>query len=120
MTFTEVLIAVVVVAAVLGLLLPSRWNPVASVRDVVPFLPRTSIDDAVAIGKGRCPVCGGDHLLAGPRGGIAQNIACDDCHSEFNVGYAPDHGIFMVTRMGKIVSAGRGRVYGMKPEEFAQ
>jgi len=35
---------------------------------------------------GRCPDCGGDDLLAGPRGGSAQNFKCANpaCGSRFN------------------------------------
>lgn len=33
---------------------------------------------------GCCPDCGNE-LVAGPRGGLAQNVCCVKCHSEFNV-----------------------------------
>lgn len=34
---------------------------------------------------GSCPDCGNDAFHDGPRGGLAQNIACVRCGSEFNV-----------------------------------
>ena len=35
----------------------------------------------------RCPDCGGEKFLAGPEGGLSQNIKCANCGSEFN--YCP-------------------------------
>ena len=36
--------------------------------------------------KGLCPSCGAkDSMLAGPCGGLCQNIACSQCKTRFNV-----------------------------------
>lgn len=32
----------------------------------------------------KCPFCGGDYFLAGPRGGLSQNFKCRDCGAVFN------------------------------------
>lgn len=32
-----------------------------------------------------CPDCGGSDFLAGPRGGLSQNMSCAGCGSEYNV-----------------------------------
>lgn len=47
---------------------------------------------------GRCPDCGHEGFLAGPRGGMAQNFACanDDCGSRFN-----DVGPFGIDRISE-------------------
>jgi transcription elongation factor Elf1 len=37
-------------------------------------------------GQWRCPDCGDKkQFLAGPKGGLAQNIMCNTCKSKFNV-----------------------------------
>ena len=38
--------------------------------------------------KGRCPACGADHLIAGPRGGLSRNWYCDTCKSAWNMGHS--------------------------------
>ncbi len=37
--------------------------------------------------KPKCPDCGGEKFLPGPRGGLSMNIKCanPDCGSEFNI-----------------------------------
>ena len=35
-----------------------------------------------------CPKCSGCAFYYGPRGGESQNILCDGCHREYNVGPA--------------------------------
>ena len=36
--------------------------------------------------KNKCPDCGTKgRILAGPCGGMAQNVKCDNCGSEFNI-----------------------------------
>jgi len=35
--------------------------------------------------EGRCPDCNGNNFLAGPSGGLSQNIKCNSCKSKFNV-----------------------------------
>ena len=50
--------------------------------DTIPF-------DAVrlALNAGHCPDCGGKKFLAGPEGGLTQNIKCATCGAAFN--YCP-------------------------------
>jgi hypothetical protein len=36
--------------------------------------------------KGLCPSCGHAEFLAGPCAGMCQNIKCDHCCDEYNVG----------------------------------
>lgn len=65
-----------------------------------------------------CPDCEGVHsLLAGPSGVAAQNCACGNCLSEFNIipGYPP----IIVERMGKL-SVARAQIYGISPEEWKE
>ncbi len=52
-----------------------------------------------------CPNCGG-MLVGGPSGGAAQNIACSQCWSEFNV--MP----FGFYRMGVLAKQRANNVYG--------
>ena len=35
--------------------------------------------------EGRCPDCNSNAFVAGPCGGLSQNIKCNSCKSEFNV-----------------------------------
>jgi hypothetical protein len=44
----------------------------------------TGYEERVIGKKKRCPDCGG-RLLGGPQGGLAVNVCCMQCHSEFNV-----------------------------------
>ena len=47
--------------------------------ETIPF-------DAIrlSLNAGQCPDCGGKKFLAGPEGGLTQNIKCAACGSEFN------------------------------------
>jgi len=48
----------------------------------------TDLLDAAALARiaaARCPDCGHDGLVAGPRGGGSRNEACPVCGAEFNV-----------------------------------
>lgn len=65
----------------------------------------------------RCPDCGSDDLLAGPRGGAAQNVACGNCYSEFN--FMVYGGAFsLIDRMGKL-SPERAERYGIPAGEIS-
>lgn len=65
--------------------------------------------DVAAMNKGVCPDCGAHgSLCSGPSGGMSQNVACDQCHMEFNVHFGFGTGAFQVDRTGKL-SAGRAR-----------
>lgn len=66
----------------------------------------------------RCPDCGSTKLLAGPRGGAAQNAACGQCYSEFN--FMVYGGAFsLIDRMGKL-SPERAELYGIDGEEVRE
>ena len=42
--------------------------------------------DYCRISKGRCPACTEPtRFLAGPRGGMSQNIKCEKCGQRFNI-----------------------------------
>lgn len=76
--------------------------------------------DIVAINNATCPDCGTEgELLSGPSGGMSQNIGCNHCLMEFNVGFGFGTGAFMVDRTGKM-SEGRARVFGISPEEYRE
>jgi ribosomal protein S27AE len=45
----------------------------------------TEDEKAILLKYGQCPDCGGDRFLAGPEGGMNQNIKCAGCGSKFNV-----------------------------------
>lgn len=38
-----------------------------------------------ALAQGRCPDCGGESFVFGPRGGLSINIECAGCRARFNV-----------------------------------
>lgn len=81
---------------------------------------KVSKPDLMAIRNGEleCPDC--KHvgsMLAGPRGGAAQNCACGNCLSEFNI--IPDHPPVIVERRGKL-SVARAQIYGISPEEWKE
>jgi hypothetical protein len=76
------------------------------------------IRDCAEINAGRCPDCGASgSLCEGPSGGMSQNIACDQCLMEFNVGFGFGTGAFLVDRTGKL-SRSRGRVFGFSDADF--
>jgi hypothetical protein len=58
-----------------------------------------------------CPDCGSTHLISGPRGGAAQNVACATCLSEFNV--IAFH-MIIIDRMGKLTPERALSVYGIE------
>jgi hypothetical protein len=70
--------------------------------------------DQKALAEHRCPDCGSIHLIGGPRGGAAQNVACATCLSEFNI--IAFHNI-LIKRMGKLSPERARTVYGI---EFAR
>jgi hypothetical protein len=53
-------------------------------------------DEALrALNRGACPDCKSDGpLLDGPRGGVAQDIACAVCGAEFNI---VEHGSVLIS-----------------------
>jgi hypothetical protein len=56
------------------------WNPFRR-KPVVPYDP---VFDALA-NRHICPDCKHDSFLMGPKGGMGQNVKCEDCGSEFNL-----------------------------------
>lgn len=76
--------------------------------------------DIVAINNGRCPDCGTEgELLSGPSGGMSQNVGCNHCLMEFNVGFGFGTGAFMVDRTGKMDES-RARIFGIQSEEYRE
>ncbi|MDR3457996.1 MAG: hypothetical protein P4N60_11160 [Verrucomicrobiae bacterium] len=49
-----------------------------------PYPELTAIEVA-ALDAGKCPDCGSEHFLEGPRGGMNVNIQCARCKAEFNI-----------------------------------
>jgi hypothetical protein len=47
-----------------------------------------------------CPDCGSNEFIGGPRGGLAQNMTCSGCGSEYNIARY-DGAIFMVDRIDR-------------------
>ena len=60
---------------------------------------------------GSCPDCRKGPLIAGPRGGAARNVLCDNCLSEFNVLVPTGH---IIDRMGKCSPARAWAIYHIK------
>ena len=115
--------AVLIAAAVILLLLPPKWDPAIRIkeRQIEAGTHPESIDrDVLAINKGHCPDCRkSETLLAGPSGGMSQNVLCNNCLSEFNVHFGFGTGAFKVDRSGK-ASEGRAAVFGIDRDEFRQ
>lgn len=76
-------------------------------------------NDVNAMREGRCPDCGASELLAGPSGGISQNIGCNNCLMEFNVHHGFGSGPFGVDRTGKM-SESRAAIFGIQAEEYRE
>lgn len=72
--------------------------------------------DIAAMEKGVCPDCGESSLLAGPSGGMSQNVACNGCLHEFNV-HKGFQGILGVDRSGRMTKE-RAHVFGISAEEY--
>lgn len=78
---------------------------------------RVAKTDVAWINEGKCPDCHSETLLAGPSGGMAQNIGCNTCLMEFNVGFGFGTGALSVDRTGKM-DEGRAGVFGIPPKEY--
>lgn len=90
------------------------WFPRPSVKECQPV--STPNRDVESVNRARCPDCGDEALLAGPSGGVSQNVGCNSCLMEFNV----HHGVcgaFKVDRTGRM-SKSRAGVFGISPEEY--
>lgn len=109
---TLYLLAGLPVAALAAWELYRHIGPKAAER--APSKPKADTD---WIAEGKCPDCHQASLLEGPHGGMSQNIGCESCHMEFNVGFGFGTGPFMVDRTGKM-SVGRAAVFGITPAEY--
>lgn len=112
-----------VVAAVL--LFPRRLDPAIRLKEATEPPQRTSPEDrqrkhdVAAINAGKCPDCGASgSLCEGQSGGMAQNIACDQCHMEFNVGFGFGTGAFLVDRTGRLSESRARRTFGFQDADF--
>ncbi len=106
MTGLVIAVAILAIVGVAAFLLLRRRK--------TAVVPTPAEQDVARINLGICPECGAaDALLTGPTGGAGMNIACDRCHSEFNVAFAFD-GAVMVDRLGKLLAT-RAPFYGIDP-----
>lgn len=91
---------------------PKRWmlgNKANGTGKPLDYLPSKG-------GEYCCPDCGKGPILAGPSGGLAQNIACDSCLAEFNIGLF-DSPPVVIERRGRM-TVQRAAIYGISPEEY--
>lgn len=110
----ELLGAIIATALIIAYIVLPRPGPRAAVAE-----DKGRDRDCLAVEQGYCPDCRKKGtLLSGPSGGMAQNIACNSCLMEFNVGFGFGTGVFMVDRSGKLTGS-RARVFGIEPEEYA-
>lgn len=104
-------------------LLPPKWDPAIRIkeRQIKTGTHPESIDrDVLAINNGHCPECRkSETLLAGPSGGMSQNVMCNNCLTEFNVHFGFGTGAFKVDRTGK-ATEGRALVFGIDRDEYRQ
>lgn len=120
MTAILTLIAIgILIAAFIILVLPHRYNPIGKPKQLPP--EDEGIDrDTLAVNRGHCPNCRAkDSLLAGPGGGMAQNVMCHHCLHEFNVMFGFGTGAFKVDRSG-VASESRAAVFGIQSDEYRQ
>lgn len=77
--------------------------------------PRSPEPDVeAALQRGKCPDCGGGPLIEGPSGGAATNYLCDNCLSEFNLGFFGET-VFLINRNGKASPERARTVFGREP-----
>jgi hypothetical protein len=70
-------------------------------------LGKLTKEDELILWQGKCPVCGSEHFIKGPRGGGAINIVCENGH-RFWVGwpFTPEYqGMIHVEREGNTLKA---------------
>jgi hypothetical protein len=68
---------------------------------------KTESELLAALNDDRCPDCGNHGFLAGPEGGLCQNIKCKSCGSEFN--YCPPCAVATTGIAERIGSRGGGQ-----------
>lgn len=107
-----------------AIILMAHYGGKIFARRAAPSTPAEIADigrrkDCDAVNQGKCPDCGAEGtLLQGPSGGMSQNIGCDACLMEFNIGFGFGTGAFVVDRTGKM-GMSRASVFGISPEEYA-
>lgn len=119
---TAMWIAGVIFALAIGFTLFARmmlnFNRVKRPERVVKtFAAWGTKTDADWVNEAKCPDCHSETLLAGPSGGMSQNVGCNTCLMEFNVHSGFGTGAFSVDRTGKM-DEGRAGVFGISPEEY--
>lgn len=80
-----------------------------SISDGVRSKMHLVSDDEVTVWfqqNGVCPDCGEASFIPGPRGGLAQNMTCSGCGSEFNIARC-DGRIFMASRIDRSSYSGK-------------
>lgn len=97
--------------------------------DIIPSIlgsgkQRTQVEeidpDVLAMNDGQCPECRKNStLLAGPSGGMSQNVLCNHCLTEFNVMFGFGTGALKVDRTGKATES-RAAVFGIGRDEYRQ
>jgi hypothetical protein len=66
--------------------------------------------------EGSCPLCLDGDLVGGPRGGLAQNFRCNNCHSAFNLTVYPgDREHFVIDGQHLRLQDGDGESYQLRP-----
>lgn len=90
------------------------WRLIETVAALRKWLTREDVVDsepyAVEHFNGEvCPLCSGRELIGGPRGGLAQNICCADCHTEY--WYAPPFETYIVDRSAEE----KHQIYSLTP-----
>lgn len=64
-----------------------RSKPIAEpeVQPVTRIDTRTGLSQPLPIIEVKCTDCGGEEFMAGPEGGMCQNVLCTNCKQWFNV-----------------------------------
>lgn len=71
---------------ILGWLQRRAWKPFQhSDEGKITQDEANYIKVAILQKKPECPDCGMGYFLAGPEGGMSQNVRCEHCDAEFNI-----------------------------------
>lgn len=116
--FTNSIVIGLMVSAISLVLLPPSIDPAIQIKESQfgSSLP-SERRDVAAVNAGKCPDCGASALLAGPSGGMSQNVLCNSCLMEFNIHSGFGTGAFKVDHTGK-ADVGRAGVFGVQPDEY--
>lgn len=106
--FLAVAVAVGVITGLGYWFVPSRPEPTSG----TPM-----IDDKPAYIFDGCPECCAElsRFLAGPSGGMSQNVLCSICHHEYNIANLGGH-LVIIDDLGT-ANEGRLKVYGVNDNE---